>query len=88
MSGGDPQLGFPSSGGSVDGACGTSSANGMPAARGVVAMVELGGSVSAGNNLETNGSGQAVGASGGTVVARALEGGTSGDNIWIAFTVN
>lgn len=88
VSGGDPQVSTPSAGASVDGVGGTSVDSGVAAGRGNIAKVEAGESISAGDDLETNGSGQAVTASGGTVVARALEGASSGQTLWIAFTGN
>lgn len=69
----------------MDGVCGDQVDNGMPAAHGFIAKVEAGESITAGADLETNGSGQAVTASTGTVVARALEGASSGQNFWIVF---
>lgn len=88
VSGDDPQVTSPSAGSSVDGVCGDTVTNAVGASRGHLAKVEAGESISSGDDLETNGSGQAITAGTGTVVARALEGASSGQNLWIAFTGN
>lgn len=86
VSGSDrPTSSFPTSGGFVDGVV-NSFDSGVLAHRGSFAKVEAGGSVTSGDDLETDGAGRAVTASGGTVVARALEGASSGNVFWIAFT--
>lgn len=49
--------------------------------------VDCGGSFSAGDDLETDGSGRAVAHSSGEIVARALEGSTgAGDTAWVVLT--
>lgn len=50
--------------------------------KGLPLKVEAGGSISPGDSLETDGSGRAVTASGGTVLARALESASSGEEFW------
>lgn len=72
----------PTAGGEVDGCEAGPDWGPRWGGKGTPIQVELGGSVSAGDDLETDGQGRAVQQSTGTVVARALEGGTSGDEVW------
>lgn len=90
-SGNDTPLADPSAGGRVDRATGTvgQAATGSESYRaaspGVVAAVQQAEGISAGDEVATNGSGQAVVASSGdTIVARALQSSTSG-GLWIVF---
>lgn len=71
----------------VIGTCGGNTAQGeipgpvVGAVPGLVFLVQLGGSVSSGGQLQVGSSGHAVAHSSGVAVARALESGTSGDVI-------
>lgn len=74
----------PTAGGEVDGCTGSEEVTWGPrwTGKGTPIRVELGGSVSAGDDLETDSQGRAVQQGSGEVVARALESGTSGAEIW------
>lgn len=74
----------PSAGGNVDTVRDTTGGGNWNVwtGRGTPLKVEAGGSISSGDDLETDGSGRAVTASGGTVVARALESASSGQEFW------
>jgi hypothetical protein len=82
----------PTAGGYVDGVSGRTtwptqadSYQGHPAVPGLAIKLELGGSVSQGDQLATDGSGRAIQAGAGDIiVARALEGGSSGATVWVA----
>lgn len=59
---------------------------GVPATPGLPVQVRAGGSVTSGDDLQVQGDGDFVTASGGTVVARAVEGASAGSFFWAVFT--
>lgn len=90
-SAGDPSGTSPSAGGDIDGVAvevtvkGVTSDGGIPATKGVPFQGEAGGSITDGDDLEADGDGRFATTSGGTVVARALEGASSGSFFWAGF---
>lgn len=78
----------PTAGGAVDGCTSGTDSSGRYwgprwSGKGTPIVVESGGAFSAGDDLETNGSGRAVAHSTGEIVARALEAASaSGEQVW------